>query len=156
MYKLHQKFVKAPEGISCKYFMPTRDETEKMDILIVSVIGIYPQGSLGNAHGRYITTMTMHGIHAFDPDGVILDLRELEYCWGDALLGVFQVISDFKDAEREDNEPFFPVLAVTSEKNKTAFLSLMTPDSEPPDWHFTDINQAISEAIKRAKVWLDY
>jgi len=155
MYKLHEKFIKAPKGITCKYLMPSRTETENLDILIVSVIGVYPQGSLGNAHGHYIATMVMHGLHFFDPDCVILDLRALEYRWGNTLLLVFHMITEYRDAEREENEPFFPVLAVTSEKSEAAFLSLVTPvNSQPPNWHFRDINQAISEAISRAKLWL--
>jgi len=146
-----------PSGISCRYFAPDRDQTKRKAILITQFAGVYPDGSRGNAHGHFIATATLHGLMIFNADCVILDFRELSYRWGNTLLQVFQDISQWKDQGKEPDEPFFPVLAVTSELSRAAFLSLVTPaDQEPPSWHFSDMDSAIDAGIKAANAWADY
>ena len=72
-------------------------------------------------------------------------------------MGVFQDISDFKDANNEENEPFFPVLVVTSKKCRDGFLSLVTPnDYAEPSFHFSDMSKAIERGITLGKEWLEY
>ncbi|MCP4218790.1 MAG: hypothetical protein GY765_29430 [bacterium] len=157
MFKLKELHVEAPEGLSCKYFMTEREQTEKMDILIVSFFGSYPDGSMGSEHAGYIACMAMHGLVAFNPDCIILDFREMEYRWGNSLLKVFQDISQYKDEGKEQDEPCFPVVAVTSDKCRASFLSLVTPmNSQEPSWHFGNMTNAIKYATKAAVEWLDY
>ena len=157
MYNLKEKNYAAPDGISCKFYMPDRAGTDNMDVLVVSYTGAYPDGSRGDAYGSYIAVMAMYGIVAFNPDCIILDFSNLEYQWGNTLLKVFQDISQFRDADKEDDEPCYPVLAVTSNKSRNAFLSLVTPvGGEEPRWHFEDINKAVEYGVLAAKEWLDY
>ena len=157
MYTLEEKHYTAPDGLSCRYLMPDVAQTNTYQILIVSFEGVYPEGSLGKAHGAYIAVMTLHGIHAFDPDAVVLDFRALDYRWGDGLLRVFQDITAVKDAEREPDEPFFPVVTVTSARSRAGLLSLITPvNAEPPDGHHTSLEEAIAHAVAAAKAWYDY
>lgn len=145
-----------PYGIECKYLKPDPKQTLNLDILVLSVDGKYPPGSAGSMYAKYISIMAINGLHTFDPDCIILDFRELDYVWGNSLLGVFQDISQFKDAEKEENEPYFPVLAVVSEKSR-AFLSLVTPTgSKKPDWCFEGLDDSIVQGAKLAKEWLDY
>lgn len=157
MYELKEQAYERPSGIDCKFYMPDQSRTDSTDILVVSFSGVYPDGSLGNKHGFYIALQTMFGVHAFDPDCIILDFRNLEYRWGNTLLKVFQDISDVKDSGKNEEEPFFPVLAVTSQKCEAAFLSLVTPSGHPkPDWCFNNIDQAIEIGVRKAKEWLDF
>lgn len=157
MYELKEKEIHKPEGIVCKYFMPDPVSTQGTDVLILSVNGVYPDGSLGNEHAAYIAVMAIQGLQAFNPEAFILDLSDLEYRWGNSILGVFQDVSRFMDADKEENEPYFPVFAVTSEKSTAGFLSLITPSNEsPPEWHFKDINQAIEKAASAGKAWIEF
>jgi hypothetical protein len=136
--------------------MPPRHQTDNARVLIVAFKGEYPDGSLGNAHGHYIASETMHGIHAFDPHCLVLDLRLLAYRWGNTLLRVFQDISQFKDSGAAPGEPVFPVVVVTSMLCRNAFLSLMTPSAAaPPAWHFDDMDEAIAYAVKASDEWLN-
>ncbi|WP_140637511.1 hypothetical protein [Methylibium rhizosphaerae] len=146
-----------PRGIECQFFLVEPAQAGRRRILVVSISGEYPDGSLGNAHGAYMASMALHGIHALDADGLILDLRGLAYRWGNTLLKVFQDVSQFKDAGAEPNEPRFPVAVVTSEKCRSAFLSLVTPtDQAPPEWHFDDMDQAIECSLKKVEEWFAY
>lgn len=147
-----------PDGLSCQYLMPPLEQTDRIRVLVVAFDGDYPDGSLGNAHGHYIAYETMCGIHAFDPHCVVLDFRKLAYRWGNTLLGVFQDISQFKDAGADPGEPAFPVVVVTSPLCRQAFLSLVTPSdgASPPPWHFDDMDAAITYAVRASKDWLNY
>lgn len=153
MYELQEKKISKPEEIECKYFMPDRKALDNMDVLILSVNGSYPHGSSGNLHAEYISVMAVQGLQAFEPEAFILDIRELEYHWGSAMLGVFQNISKLMDSYREDHELFFPVFAVISEKSN-GLLSLAT-SNHGAAWIFEDINEAIEKAAIAAKEWLD-
>jgi hypothetical protein len=144
-YTLLQNKETKPISIGCKYFTPKEELIDKIEVLIVSFFGEYPNGSQGKNHGT------------FNPDALILDFRELEYNWGNSLLAVFQDLEQLKNAGNTANEPNFPILILTSEKSKTGILSLLKPaeSNSVPDFIFEDINLAIKEAAKRGKYWLD-
>jgi hypothetical protein len=146
-----------PAGISCRYFLSDPAQTDRQKILVAAFAGEFPDGSRGNPHGRYIASCTLHGLRAFSADCVILDLRDLTYRWGDALLAVFDDIAQFKDAGGDPGCPPFPVAVVTSEKCRDAVLSLVTPRGrEPPEWHFEDMDSAIEYGVRKANEWLDF
>lgn len=156
-YNLTEVAPPQPAGIACRYFLPSLDQTDRHRILVVSFTGEYPPGSLGNAHGAYIATCTLHGLHAFDAYAVILDFRELTYSWGNTLLQVFQDVGQFKDCGNDPGSPPFPVAVVTSEKCRDAFLTLVTPSGrKTPKWHFEKLDLAISYSIQAAREWLDF
>lgn len=146
-----------PQGIECQFFVVDAAHAGRRTILVASFSGEYPDGSRGNAHGAYVATMALYGIHSLDADGLILDLRGLAYRWGNTLLKVFQDVSQFKDSDAEPNEPRFPVAVVTSEKCRAGFLSLVTPTNQAvPEWHFDDMNQAIEYSLKKVEEWFAY
>lgn len=156
-YLLSSVSPKTPDDLSCRYLMPSAVQTDGLQVLVVAFDGNYPDGSLGNAHGHYIARETMCGIHAFEPDCVVIDFRQLAYRWGDTLLRVFQDISQFKDAGAASDEPSFPVVVVTSPLCRQAFLSLVAPSgASSPPWHFEDVDAAITYAVQRSKEWLQY
>ena len=146
-----------PAGMSSRYFVVAPGETRGRTILIVAIEGEYPDGSRGNTHGAYIATAALHGLHAFDADCLILDLRGMTYRWGNTLLQVFQDIAQYKDSGAEADEPRFPVVVVTSERCRAPFLSLVTPaGQQPPEWHFEDMDAAIEYGLQKANEWLEY
>lgn len=156
-YSLIKTIPPQPQGIECQFFLVDPAQAGRRTVLVASFSGEYPDGSRGNAHGAYIATMSLYGIHSLDADGLVLDLRDLTYRWGNTLLKVFQDVSQFKDADAEPNEPSFPMVVVTSEKCRAAFLSLVTPTNQAaPDWHFGDIDQAVEYSIKKIEEWFAY
>ena len=137
--------------------MPDKSLTHGYDVLMVSFKGRYPDGSMGRKQAHYIKVMTMHGIHAFDPVALILDFRELDYRWGNGLLGVYQDVSQFKNAENEPGEPPFPVATITGPHSTAGFLSLTTPvNGDPPESHFVDVEKAVHWVAQKAKEWMDW
>ena len=155
-YSIFEKQPIHPKSIECKYSIVERTD-DKIDVLIISFHGKYPDGSLGKNHAKYISRKTISGVIEFDPDAIILDFRELEYHWGNNILDVFEYISFLKDSENTDKDPNFPVSILVSEKSKNGFMSLLIPTSSttPPNWIFEDINKAIETAIEKGKYWLD-
>jgi hypothetical protein len=154
VFALTQHQTPQPSGLSCSYYLVDPLQVNHRTVLVVSYGGIYPDGSRGNAHGRFIAVSAVHGLHAFDADCVILDLRDLSYQWGNTLLQVFQDISQFKDCGGEPREPTFPVAVVTSEKCQVAFLSLVTPTGKSaPAWHFDNFDEAIRYATAKIEEW---
>ena len=142
-----------PDGLSSSFRQIEVDGRLDRDVLVVAFAGVYPPGSRGNRHGHYMKARTAFGLVAFDPSCIVLDLRELEYTWGNTLLGVFQVVHEITG---EEGEAPIPVLAVTSEKCRAAFLSLVTPvGGDAPDWHFESLDEAIAAGRERAREWLD-
>jgi hypothetical protein len=64
------------------------------DILIIKYFGRYPDGSAGNTDARNMVAMGKAALYAYEPSGVIIDLSELYYEWGDMLERVFGIGSD--------------------------------------------------------------
>jgi hypothetical protein len=157
MYSLNELKIETPNGIGCKYFAPYKEGIDCYGVLIVSFYGRYPDGSQGSPHAEYISRMTMQGLQAFDATCVILDFRELIYSFGNTLLLFAQDITAFKDSGKEEGQPNFPVVVVTSDKCRDGFLSLIgSADYGEPSWHFSDINDAIEYVIIKANEWLEY
>lgn len=156
-FKLTEATPFTPAGLTCRFLLAERAQTDRMTVLVVAFEGEYPDGSLGNAHGHFIAAQALHGLHALDADCVVLDFRGMTYRWGNTLLQVFQDISQLKDSESEPGKPPFPVLAVTSEKSRAAFLGLVTHSGKTaPPWHFDDIDAAIAYGARKAKEWLAF
>ena len=143
--------ISQPDGICCSYGLVADQHDDKLPpVLVVSFSGTYPPGSLGNAHGRFMAHATVHGLAAFNPWCVLLDLRELRYEWGNTLLAVFEQITQYS------SDASFPVVVVTSGKCRDAFLSLVRPAGAPaPDWHFEDLDAALECAVQKANEWID-
>lgn len=155
-YALTEASPPEPPGVSCRYFLVDPEHTDRNTILVVAFDGEYPDGSRGRAHGSYIAAATLHGLHAFHAHCVILDFRGLAYRWGDTLLGVFQDISQFKDAGTDPDEIPFPVVVVTSERCRDGILSLLTGHGQAlPEWHFQDLDEAIQYGVTQASNWLN-
>ena len=112
--------ISKPNDIDCTYgVIVDSEDADLVSVLVVSFSGTYPPGSLGNPHGHFITRATIHGLAAFDPLCVLIDLRELQYTWGNTLLSVFEHVNRYM--RYDDSEPKFPIVVVTSGKCRDAF-----------------------------------
>lgn len=156
VYELGELTYSPPAGIDCRYAMPDPAETQDLHILVVSISGTYPRGSEGDAHAAFVTVSAMHGLHAFEPDCVVLDFRSLDYQWGNAMLRVFEDIGQFMDCGRESGAPNFPVVVVASGLTGDALSSLLSPEpSAAGEQLFDDIDAAIASGVDLAREWLD-
>jgi hypothetical protein len=66
--------------------------TERGDqrLLVAAFAGEYRPGSRGTPDATFMTAILAGALVAWEVDGVVLDLRELSYVWGDGLLSVFR------------------------------------------------------------------
>lgn len=68
------------------------------------------------------------------PTGIMLDLRELEYEWGNAVIKVFQLLNYGK----------YPSVILISKKCETIKLNMA-------NWFFYDEESALEELLQRMK-----
>jgi hypothetical protein len=67
-------------------------------VLVVRYSGVYRMGCNGNPDAALMRAMGLAGVEAFSPVAVLLDLRELEYVWGDMLDQVFTLGGELPSA----------------------------------------------------------
>lgn len=167
MIILSQKLVlEPPPGITHEFVkIQTQDPdsgTRSEWVLMVSFKGSFPIGSKGKEHGKHISSVTIQALVEFEPFGLILDYRELEFSWGNSMLKVYEDVEQFMEAGREPRDPAFPdaplnpfpVVTLTSEKSRNGFVRLVAPyGSDPPENHFDDFSQAVKAAAEAADTW---
>lgn len=66
-------------------FFRSRLRQGQSTILVAQFAGTYRPGCLGGPDARYMLAMGEAGVRAWEPDGLILDLTELKYHWGNDL-----------------------------------------------------------------------
>lgn len=156
-FSLVESSPQIPDGITCRHFVVDKSQAAQHTILVSSYFGSCPDGSQGSAHGAYIAASALHGIQAFKADCLVLDLRELAFRWGGMLHKVIQDVALFMDADAEPDQPRFPIIAVTSDKSRAAFLSqVMRSGQKSPDWHFDNVDDAIAYALNKVEECLAY
>jgi hypothetical protein len=89
--KLTEKSLAALSNIKVQYFLGPSTRKAYLEILIIRYSGKYRFGSGGNGDAQFMYAMAKTGVAAFEPWGVIHDLSELAYEWGDMLDMVFAV-----------------------------------------------------------------
>lgn len=83
--KLHERTFGELSQIKVAYFLGPSARSPHLAILVIRYAGTYPIGSAGNDDAQYMKAMAKAGVAAFEPWGVIHDLSELTYEWGDRL-----------------------------------------------------------------------
>jgi hypothetical protein len=83
--KLQERTLGDLSQIKVRYFLGPSRHAPHLEILVIQYTGIYPPGSAGNDDAQYMKAMAKAGVAAFQPWGVIHDLSELTYEWGDRL-----------------------------------------------------------------------
>ena len=85
-------------AVSMRYYVVPSDKKPYLHFLVVRYAGKYPYGSAGNRDANYMHAMATAAVVYFEPWGVIHDLLELEYEWGDALREVLSVGPEIQPA----------------------------------------------------------
>jgi hypothetical protein len=135
--------------IRCEYQTPEGDVT--VSVLVIAFFGTYRKGSQGNPDGAFVRGQVMAGMTMYMPSCLVLDFRNLSYEWGNTLLGVFEDIHHFTD---DGEGPAYPVITVTSDKSGPALHSLLGIEG-PSEFHHVDMDAALAEARRQAKIWLE-
>jgi len=128
-------------SIACSFRRGRSRIVTYADILVVSFRGKYRPGSAGTPDARFMLAMAEAGIAAFDPLALILDLRDLEYEWGDDL--------DLLFGAGSSRDSTFPVATVVgtscAEAVRTLCLGVSSSESlETINGLFRDIDSAWS------------
>ncbi len=58
-------------------------------VLVLAFNGTYGEGTLGNGDADYMCVMTQAALSLWNVHGIVFDLRELRYCWGNGIWAVF-------------------------------------------------------------------
>lgn len=112
-----------------------------LKIMILKFIGSYGDGSSGNSDARYMSAIGKAALEAWGPSGVIIDLSELNYQWGDELDRVFDIGSDqYVDAP-------FPTALIVGKSSEEAVRTLIlginsTQEISEIGWVFKDLEDA--------------
>lgn len=90
-------------------------------ILVIKYSGTYRPGSLGEPDARFMLAMGVAGVRAWEPNGVILDLSDLTYRWGNNLECLLEIGS------HEFSDVGFPLALVVGPRCERAVRSLLIP-----------------------------
>jgi hypothetical protein len=127
-------------------FATARSEASaRDDLLVVTFVGTYGMGSAGNGDAVFMRAVLALALRAFAPAGVVLDLRDLDYRWGDMMGAVLN------DATIRN----VPPSVVISDLCRKAMTSLVTTElgEDPADWLFGspgDAIHAVDNRVQRA------
>jgi hypothetical protein len=126
-------------------FWRVEDGKRDTNIQVISFSGEYGVGSKGNNDAAYMRGVVLCGLASWDVSCLILDLSDLEYSWGYALLGVIEVAGEFKD---QGGTLQFPVFIVVSDRCKAGITSLL---ASAPESFGNIIFDSVEKAMARAK-----
>lgn len=136
--ELKEQFLAGSGAVSIRYFLTPSEKRPYLEVLVIRYSGRYPHGSAGNEDARYMQAMAKAAVAAFEPWGVIHDLSDLRYKWGDLLEMVLAVGPDVDPA---------PVAVVVGPRCEGAVRTLyLGVDSREPlesiGWVFRDLQSA--------------
>ena len=128
-------------SIEVSFFSGPSRAADYYDLLVVKFSGRYRNGSSGNPDALFMSAMAEAGIVAWGPAGLILDLRELEYEWGDLLEAVFAA------GESHYGDTRFPQAIIVGPPCEKAVRTLVlgldsTEPLESVPWVFRELESA--------------
>ncbi|GIE78648.1 hypothetical protein Aph02nite_45980 [Actinoplanes philippinensis] len=132
-------FVITPRSLgelsAIRYRFATARRGDGDDLLVVTFAGAYGVGSSGNGDALFMRAVIGLALRAFAPAGVVLDLRELDYRWGDMMASVLN------DAIVGGVAP----AVVVSDACRKALTSLVTDElgEDPGDRLFDGLDDAL-------------
>ena len=71
--------------IRCEFSLIDPEIPGKWHILVARFVGKYRLGHLGDPDATYIASMARAAMFNWEPSGLILDLSQLDYKWGDMM-----------------------------------------------------------------------
>jgi len=130
-------------SIEVSFFSAPSRAADYYDLLVVKFRGHYRRGSSGTPDALFMSAMAEAGIVAWGPAGLILDLSELEYEWGELLETVFAA------GESHYGDSRFPQAVIVGPHSEKAVRTLVVGlDSTEPleciGWLFRDLDSAWS------------
>jgi hypothetical protein len=97
-------------------------------VQVVAFAGEYGVGSSGNDDAAYMRGVVLSSLAAWDVACVIIDLSELSYSWGYALLGVIEAPGELRD--HGGGSLHFPVFIVASDRCRAGLETLLASAPE--------------------------
>ncbi len=134
--------IEPPSGISCSLSATSDDELDAC-ALVVAFHGVYPPGSQGNQHARWMEGCVAGALLASDHvSAVVIDLSGLEYVWGDELTRAFDHVEQRK----------LPLAVVEGPRCTEALRTLMIDERRPIEGLvFADVDAAIAAVMRRVR-----
>lgn len=120
--KLDKVELKGYNNINCEVFI-----NDDGSIMVADISGNYRHGSEGNPDGMYLYSVIVSHYFVLEPVSVILDIRRLDYQWGNTLL---KSLNFFLETGRDDEERARIIIIVASVENKTAVSELLNMAKE--------------------------
>ena len=141
--ELKRRNLDNPNGIECAFFtcsMGRADDDYSGIILVVAFKGVCGIGSANNSDATFMAAMIKAGIEAWSPDALVLDLRELDYRWGDMMskvlgAGEYSMFKQVINGDGEANQDL-PTAVVISDLNREGLTSLVEMEmfAKTQDW----------------------
>jgi hypothetical protein len=118
------------------------EEDKSFRAVVVHFQGEYGHGSQGNGDGRFMAAVTHAALQALQADGLVLDLQELEYEWGDLIIRAILA------GRNERDEWNTPTALVVSQRCEKGITSLLVCVHLQPTNH---ISPTVEEAYEKVK-----
>lgn len=143
--------IKDLSAIKCEFHKTTMPSFHHLEVLVVKFIGECGHGSNNNEDAIYMSAMIAAGfIACCYPQGLILDLSELKYEWGDMMSEV--VWPPYNLISVSDKEIIYPFAVVISDLNRTGLTSLVKEEmmEKPNEYLFETFNEALNKVNEMA------
>ncbi|HKE55170.1 MAG TPA: hypothetical protein VKB46_00655 [Pyrinomonadaceae bacterium] len=129
---------------------PDRGKFSGDSYLLIEFVGTHGIGSEGNGDSLFMETIINSALNVWFVQGLVLDLSELSYEWGDSLADV-PLVGKQMFGNR------FPTAVVASEKCRPALESLSPffkgafERGGQEQWFFEDVSSALQYVKERAE-----
>ncbi len=136
-----QKRLEELSEIKYEVHIGKSSEVNYLEIMVLKFMGVYGFGSTGNSDAIFMRAIGEAVLEAWEPGGLIIDLSELSYEWGDQLEYVFGMGSyKYRDMP-------FPIALIVGDKSEEAIRTLLvgiksTKGLNEIGWVFKEISDA--------------
>jgi len=134
-------------GIICDFTI-----TEDNTILFVKALGKYRSGSDGNCDGLYLFSVLVAYYFVYEPISMILDVRDLEYSWGNTIL---KSLNFFNEVARDNDEKNKVIIIIHSDENQQAITGVLKMLKDGKQILCKDPDEAFGIAIEKVQKYLD-
>lgn len=136
-----QKKLEELSKINYEVHIGKSNEVSYIKIMILKFIGVYGFGSTGNSDAIFMRAIGEAVLEAWNPGGLIIDLSELSYEWGDQLEDIFY-IGSYKYRDKP-----FPIALIVGDHSEEAIRTLIlgawsTKGISEIGWVFKEVSDA--------------
>lgn len=137
--------------VQCRYYYA---KSGFYTIGVIKFTGHYRMGSAGNPDANFMHAMIAALLIALYPDGLVIDLSELRYEWGDMLEAI---LPNEDGTYRDDNCPAVVVVGPESEEAVKSLIDGTGPFVESSaniEWLVDSLDEALSQVLRRVEeIW---